>query len=258
VSGSEQHSLRSSDGVTIAYRHWPAGDGSPPVLLQHGFTADSQANWVQPGVVAALLEAGRGVLAPDARGHGRSEKPHDPARYGEPRMARDLAELLDALGLDSVDLVGYSMGAVVALLLASGDRRVRRLAVGGVGSGVVECGGVDRRAISTDSIIAALSAADGASVAGTPAAAFRRLADAIGADRTALVAQASAVYQGGVELSRISAPTLVLAGDADPLADRPGVLCEAIADARLTLVAGDHMQAVADPRFAQALVAFLG
>jgi pimeloyl-ACP methyl ester carboxylesterase len=49
--------------------------------------------------------------------------------------------LLDLIGEPQFDLVGYSMGAVVALLVASEDARVRRLVVGGVGSGVVECGG---------------------------------------------------------------------------------------------------------------------
>ena len=44
-----------------------------------------------------LTAAGRRVIAPDARGHGRSEKPHDPSRYGEDRMARDLAVLLDVI-----------------------------------------------------------------------------------------------------------------------------------------------------------------
>jgi hypothetical protein len=70
---------------------------------------------------------------------------------------------------------------------------VRRLVVGGVGSGVVECGGVDRRAASNGSIIEALSAEDPASIKGPEAAAFRALADALGADREALVAQATSV-----------------------------------------------------------------
>ena len=79
-------------------------------------------------------------------------------------MAKDLAVLLDTISAEQVDLVGYSMGAVVSLLFASGDERVRRLVIGGVGSGVVECGVVDRRAVSNESIIEALSADDPASI----------------------------------------------------------------------------------------------
>ena len=248
----------SWDGVEIAYYEW--GEGSavvPPVVLQHGFVAGAEANWVATGVVDALTAAGRRVLAPDARGHGRSGKPHDPASYGEQRMARDLAGLLDEIAAPRVDLVGYSMGAVVALILSSGDERVRRLVVGGVGAGVVECGGVDRRAVSNESIIEALSVDDPASIPGPEAAAFRALADALGADREALVAQARAVYRGGVALDRISAPTLLLAGAEDPMAVRPEVLVEAIPNAVLQTLSGNHIEALGDPRFSRAIVDFL-
>jgi pimeloyl-ACP methyl ester carboxylesterase len=103
--------------------------------------ADANLNWVGPSVVAALEAAGRSVVAPDARGHGASGKPHDPAAYGEGAMARDLGTLVDVIGADAVDLAGYSMGAVVALLAATTDARIRRLVVGGVGCGIVEVAG---------------------------------------------------------------------------------------------------------------------
>jgi pimeloyl-ACP methyl ester carboxylesterase len=247
----------SWDGVEIAYREWGEETELVPVVLHHGFVANAEANWVATGVVDALLDAGRRVVAPDARGHGHSEKPHDPARYGEQRMAKDLAALLDTIGAERVDLVGYSMGAVVSLLFASGEERVRQLVVGGVGSGVVECGGVDRRAVSNGSIIEGLGAADPASITSPEAAAFRTLADALGADRKALIAQATAVYRGGVALDRITAPTLVLAGENDPLAVRPEVLADAIPNAVLQLLAGNHIEALGDPRFTRSIVGFL-
>lgn len=246
------------DGIEIAYHEWgEARPGSPPVVLQHGFVADAHTNWVLPGVVAALVADGRRVIAPDARGHGRSEKPHDPARYGEQQMARDLALLLDTVAAEQVDLVGYSMGAIVSLLLASADARVRRLVVGGVGSGVLECGGVDRRAVSNESIIRALSVADPAELNEPVARTFRALADAVGADREALVAQARSVYRGEIALERISAPTLLIVGDADPLALRPEMLAAALPNATLAVVSGDHTGALGDPRFTHELVDFL-
>jgi pimeloyl-ACP methyl ester carboxylesterase len=247
----------SWDGVEIAYHEWGEETELAPVVLHHGFVANAEANWVATGVLDALLAAGRRVIAPDARGHGHSEKPHDPARYGEQRMAKDLAVLLDTIGAGQIDLVGYSMGAVVSLLFASGDERVRRLVIGGVGSGVVECGGVDRRAVPNESIIEALSAADPASTEGPEAAAFRTLADALGADREALVAQARSIHRGGVALDRISAPTLILAGADDPLAVRPEVLAAAIPNAVLQTLAGNHIEALGDPRFTRSIVDFL-
>jgi len=250
-------SFTTPDDVEIVYQEWGVEEGSPPVVLHHGFVVDASTNWVVPGVVDALLAAGHRVIAPDARGHGRSGKPHDPGAYGEQRMARDLAILFDVTGVDRVDLVGYSMGAVVALILASGEKRIRRLVVGGVGSGIIECGGVDRRAVSNESIIEALCAEEPSAIESPGEEAFRRLADAVGADRHALIAQATSVFRGHVELERIAAPTLVLAGDADPLAVRPELLAGAIPDATLEILSGDHLSAIADPRFTQSIVEFL-
>jgi pimeloyl-ACP methyl ester carboxylesterase len=247
----------SWDGIEIAYREWGEGTALPPVLLHHGFAATAQANWVALGVVEALLAAGRRVVALDARGHGDSDKPHDPSRYGEQLMAHDLAALVDRIGAPQIDLVGYSMGAIVSLLFSSEDQRVRRLVVGGVGAGVIECGGVDRRVVSNESIIAALSVEDPASIESPQAAAFRTLADALGADREALVAQAHSVHRGGVALAQITAPTLLLAGAQDPMAVRPEVLAAAIPNASLLMLAGNHIEALADPRFARSIVDFL-
>jgi pimeloyl-ACP methyl ester carboxylesterase len=250
--------FESWDGVEIAYEEWGEGASAPPVLLHHGFVADAVSNWMATGVVDALTEAGRRVVAPDARGHGRSEKPYDPARYGEDRMARDLERLVEVIGAERVDLVGYSMGAVVSLLFAAAGDRVRRLVIGGVGSGVVECGGVDRRSVSKEAVIAALEADDAAEVDDPGALRFRQLADALDSDRIAMAAQARSVYQGGVALERIAAPTLVLAGAEDPLAVRPAVLADAIPNATLLLLEGDHLGALGDPRFKGAIVDFLG
>jgi len=250
-------SFKSWDQTEIVYQEWGEQTDLPRVVLHHGFVVDANANWVASGIVDALLSAGRSVLAPDARGHGQSGKPHDRGSYGEQRMAKDLAALLDVCGEPQIDLVGYSMGAIVSLIFASEDKRVRRLVVGGVGSGVIECGGVDRRAIPNDTIIEALSVEDPSVLGKSGAASFRALADALGADREALVAQASSIYRGEIALSRISAQTLILAGEADPLAIRPEVLCEAIPGATLKMLSGDHIGVIADPDFARSIVDFL-
>jgi pimeloyl-ACP methyl ester carboxylesterase len=254
------------DGLQIAYQEWGEETAEqesdepalPPVVLHHGFVANADANWVATGVVAALTSAGRKVIAPDARGHGRSEKPHDPNRYGEDRMARDLAVLLETIDVPLLDLVGYSMGAIVSLLLASTDRRVRRMVIGGVGSGVIECGGVDRREVPNDAIIQALSVDDPSSLEVVPAAAaFRQLADALKGDREALVAQSRSIYRGEIALGEISAPTLLLAGDTDPFAIRPRVLADSIPDGTLELLSGNHIEVLGDPRFKASIVEFL-
>ncbi len=247
----------TDDGIEIVYDEWGTPSDRPPVLLHHGFIADANINWVLPGVVAALVEAGRHVVAPDARGHGRSGKPHDPARYGEVRMSRDLRMLIDIVGAAEIDLVGYSMGAIVSLITATDESRLRRLVVGGVGAGVVELGGVDTRELDNAELVPALLADDPATITDPATAGFRAFADMIGGDRKALAAQAQVVHAEPIPLDRISVPTLVLVGDTDPLAARPEVLADAIAGARLEVVSGDHTGALGDPRFTATLIDFL-
>ncbi|WP_430782709.1 alpha/beta fold hydrolase [Actinoplanes sp. G11-F43] len=249
--------FEADDGVEIYWEQWDGDGRRPPVLLHHGFIADGRANWVLPGVVDALTAIGRRVVAVDARGHGRSGKPHDPACYGETRMARDVTTLLDLIGATTADVAGYSMGAIVALILATRDRRVRRLAVGGVGAAVVELGGVDTRVVASADFREALTADDPATIVSRAAAGFRAYADAAGADRAALAAQAAALHAEPIPLHTITAPTLVLAGRDDGLATRPEVLATAIPDARLAVVDGDHLGTVRAPAFTRELLAFL-
>jgi pimeloyl-ACP methyl ester carboxylesterase len=247
-----------ADGVAVAVHRWGVPGGLPPVYLQHGFVADTRLNWVGTGTVAVLLAAGREVVGIDARGHGRSDKPHDPAAYGERRMADDLRRVADALGHDSFDLAGYSMGATVAMLVAAADPRVRRLVIGGAGASFVDPRGAEHHAVLMAEMAAALEAADVADVRDPRTVLFRRMADALGADRRALAAHARAVHARDPDLAAVTAPTLVLAGDADPLAARPEALAAAVRGARVTLVPGDHSTALRAPAFAAAIAGFLG
>jgi pimeloyl-ACP methyl ester carboxylesterase len=250
------HRFTADDGIEIVYRQWGPEDADDAVVLQHGFIADGVLNWEAPGVVAALVDDGHRVVAPDARGHGRSGKPHDAAFYGEARMARDLVELFDVLGLRTVRLAGYSMGAIVSLLTATIEPRVVKLAVGGIGRGAVELGGVDRRVLDPDALIAALENHDADSIVDAEARGFRAFADAVGGDLLALAAQARSIHREPIRFEQITVPSLVIAGADDPLAREPEVLRDAIAGAQLAIVAGDHLGAVG-PEFSTALCRFM-
>ncbi|MDW4548080.1 alpha/beta hydrolase [Defluviimonas sp. D31] len=107
-----QKSFTTSDGILIRYRVAGAG---PPVVLLHGFSMSS-GMWWQNGVVDALGGRYR-LLAPDMRGHGDSDKPHDPARYGR-KLVSDVAELISAEAPSGAHVVGFSMGAELSLPLA--------------------------------------------------------------------------------------------------------------------------------------------
>jgi pimeloyl-ACP methyl ester carboxylesterase len=226
-------------------------------VLHHGFASDGTGNWIRTGIAEALVAAGRYVVIPDARGHGESAKPHDPAYYGEGKMSRDLRDLFDVVGAAEVDLVGYSMGGIVALITAAEDRRVRRLVVGGIGASVTELGGVDSRAVAREAVVAALLADDPSTIADPRAMAFRAFAEATGADRKALAAQAQSAHRAPIGLGRIGIAALVLAGAEDWLAQRPEALAAALPNATCRVLPGDHLTAVRNPDFAAAIVDFL-
>ncbi|HZO46625.1 MAG TPA: alpha/beta hydrolase [Xanthobacteraceae bacterium] len=105
-------------GVKIHYID--RGKGEPIVLL-HGGTSNLES-WVTPGVVANLSKDFR-VIAFDARGSGKSDKPRDPSAYGR-QQALDVPRLLDALKLDRAHIVGFSLGSsTVAQLLTLAPER---------------------------------------------------------------------------------------------------------------------------------------
>ena len=258
ITPAQPENFVADDGIRVVFYRWGIDDHQVPVALHHGFAANTEANWIATGVVAALLKAGRSVISIDARGHGHSEKPHDADRYGEARMARDLRGLLDQLGVTEVDLFGYSMGAIVSLIVASEDTRVRRLIVGGIGEGVLATGGVDLRVMDRNAVVAALLTVDPNTINAPGVAAFRAFAQANGSDLKALAAQASRMFDQTIDLKRIAAETLVLAGDKDALAVHPQRLAAAIPRGRSITVAGDHLGAVGQPRFIEAAIEFLG
>ena len=111
------------DGCTHYELGGPA-DGRP-VGLVHGF---SVPGFIWDGTFETLCSAGRRVLRYDLFGRGYTDRPH--TRYDLDLFIRQLADLLDALHLPDVDLVGLSMGGVVAAgFTVKYPARVRRLAL---------------------------------------------------------------------------------------------------------------------------------
>jgi pimeloyl-ACP methyl ester carboxylesterase len=246
------HQIHSFDGTKLAYLDRGAG---PPVLLLHGFAADHRSNWVGNGVVDALVGAGRRVIALDARGHGASGKPHDPAAYRDPAMVRDVESVLEQLAVESADVVGYSMGAMMAArLAATRPARVRSVILAGVGGDATppRSGGPD------SPLAAALEAEDSRSVKHPMAKGFRIFAARTGADRHALAAiERASANRSPLRLDAITVPALVLAGSGDTLIQPPQQLAASLPNARLELVPGDHLSAVGESAFKDAILRFL-
>lgn len=116
-------------GGHIAYTDEGSG---VPIILVHGFAADSFFNWRLPGVVRALRKQYR-VIAMDVRGHGRSSRPTMREAYGR-EMVDDIARLMDHLEIGRACLVGYSMGGFMVMdFIGRYPHRVIAACSGGAG-----------------------------------------------------------------------------------------------------------------------------
>ena len=103
----------TNSGVRIHYE--TIGNG-PALVLHHG-TFGSGADWIDLGYVDAV-KADHQVIIPDSRGHGQSDKPHDPMAYDLALRTFDVIAVLDELGLQKVDYFGYSLGGWIGFNLA--------------------------------------------------------------------------------------------------------------------------------------------
>ena len=245
----------SFDGTPIAFSTM-GDDGGPTVVLVHGFASDATANWIETGIAGAVAAAGFRVVLPDARGHGRSGKPHDVEAYRPPAMARDVSVLLDVLGCETADLVGYSLGSTTAITVASLDGRVRRLVLGGAGATLLranEPAQQERRRLG-----AAVLELDDASGLTDPAGrGLRTFVERSGGDRRALAA-AMRAEEGLTDAAlAITNPTLVVTGRSDGGAGAPEALASKLANGSWRRLEGDHLGAVRDPAFVAAIVEFL-
>jgi esterase len=105
--------LSSSDGIGIHYLEWPGAATDPALIFLHGgglhaHTFDLVGN--------LLRDAGR-CIALDLRGHGESDR--SPHGYGSEETADDISHAVEQLGLESVVLVGHSMGGIGAITWAA-------------------------------------------------------------------------------------------------------------------------------------------
>ncbi|MEO0810081.1 MAG: alpha/beta hydrolase [Pseudomonadota bacterium] len=241
-----------SDGVAIAYIDEGQGD---PILLLHGFASNIVFNWVDPKWVTHLLRDGRRVIAMDHRGHGQSQKLHNPADYGGPVMAEDARRLLDHLDIGKADVMGYSMGArVTAFLALAHPQRMRSAIIGGLGYNLV------RGMSGTGPIASAMEAASIDDVTNPTARTFRAFAEQTGSDLKSLAAcmRSGRDPLSEEDVARITCPVLVAVGTDDVIGGSATGLAELIPGAEALEIAGrDHMKAVGDLSYKRGVSDFL-
>jgi pimeloyl-ACP methyl ester carboxylesterase len=255
--------VTASDGIKLAFeRMGPSSHlEGKPVLLVHGFGSSAHQNWKSTGWYGSLTGAGFAVVAMDCRGHGLSDKPHDPAFYGHDRMAEDAVQVMDAAGIAAAMVVGYSMGGFIALRLAAAHAaRVAKLAVCGVGEFYLR-GPRIANPEARSALAEALLIEDKVGITDKRGRMFREFADQPGKDRFALAACMQAMSQGlPVEtLAQLQQPVLVVCGELDDIAGAPGPLAAAFPSGQAVTIPGrDHMSAVGERKTRQAVLDFLG
>lgn len=236
-------------GETIAVHR--AGQGRP-VLMLHGFIANTDLNWVQPGILAAVAEAGFEAIAPDLRGHGQSAAPTDPAAWPPDVLAMDQEALVAGLGLTEYDLVGYSLGARTAVRFMVRGARPRRAVLGGMGdSGVMQAGA--RAAMFEDSI------RNGENAANPQAGKYIQARIRAGGFKAEalLGVLASFAATSREDLAALDLPILVVSGQDDEDNGSAEHLAAALPNGKAMRVPGDHLSAVAEPALARAIVDWL-
>lgn len=241
-----------SDGLTLNYEI--VGEG-PPVLCIHGFASSGQVNWVDVGWVETLVGEGYSAITLDNRGHGKSDKPHDPERYHPQDMARDAVALLDHLHLKQAAVLGYSMGARIAAFMAfEHEERVACVVFGGMGMNLIN--GLS----DGNDIIAGLRAPSLEALTHPTARQFRIFADHTKSDREALAAcmETSRAPMARADVRRINVPALVAVGETDAMAGPPEPLAKLMPQGEAFVIPKrDHMRATGDKAFKAAGLAFL-
>lgn len=239
-------------GIDIAYD--VVGDRSP-VLLIHGFGANRGITWKNTGWYDALVKAGHKVIAPDCRGHGHSEKPHDAAAYDEGAMTADAVAVLAHANVVQADVMGYSMGAQLAIrLMHDAPRRVRRCVLAGLGENYFH---LSRS--STEAIAQALETNDPSGITLPIAREFRAFCERAGDDLKAMAAcmrRPRRIFTSE-ELRTLTQPVLVVCGSEDSLAGSPEPLARAFPNGTNLIVPNrNHHSTVGDRAYKDAVIRF--
>ncbi|NRA86983.1 MAG: alpha/beta hydrolase [Rhizobiales bacterium] len=243
-----------SQNVEIAYE--TAGNpANPPILLIHGFGSTHINNWVQPGWVEFLLNAGYFVVMFDNRGHGMSQKLYDSADYDVHKMADDAHNLMVHLNIKKYNVLGYSMGARISAFVAmQNPASVKRVILGGLGYNIIDgTPGVQQ-------IANGLFANTLEDVKDKLGRMFRIFADHTGSDRKALAACILSPRRVMLEaeVKSIKQPVLVAIGTVDDVAGDGPMLTNLLSDATfLSIPKRDHMRATGDKVFKNGVAEFL-
>ena len=243
--------FESFDGTRLALHR--VGEGRPLVLL-HGLFSSAEMNWIKWGHAQLLAERGYEVLMLDFRVHGQSEAPEEPEAYPQNVLVRDVAALVEHLGIEDYDLGGFSLGARTSLhAVAHGVLEPARLIVGGMGTAGL--GEWAKRSAFFKRVIDEFDTIP----SGDPAYFSMQFLKSQGVNRVAARLLLDTMPDLDLAmLANVTMPTLVVCGDEDRDNGSAEDLAALIADATFVEVPGTHMGSVTKPDLGQAIADWLG
>lgn len=241
--------FKSEDGLDLAYRE--LGEGRPFVLI-HGLFSNAWTNWIRYGHAQLIADAGFRVIMPDLRAHGQSAAPHDPAFYPPDILAADGEALLRHLGLRDYDLGGYSLGGRTTLRMLVRGARPRKAILSGMGlEGILHTG-------KRQDFFRHVLSRFGTHQRGSGAWMAEAFLKTTGGDPQAMLPLLdSFVDTTREELGAIATPTLVLCGRDDHDNGSAADLADALTDASLVEIPGNHMTAVLQRELGDSIRMFL-
>jgi pimeloyl-ACP methyl ester carboxylesterase len=249
VTEATTHHWIASDGVELAWRE--TGEGRVVILL-HGLFSDAAMNWIKFGHAEAIAARGFRVIMPDLRAHSMSSKPHEAAAYPKGILARDLAELIDHLGIAVYDLGGFSLGARTVVQGVGEGLTPRRAILAGMG--LEGLSGWQRRRKFFDEAIAMFDTAP----RGDPHWLAIQFMKTMKIDRIAaghLLATFEDAHPDWLEAFIM--PTLVVCGADDHDNGSASKLAAALPKGTLAEVPGTHMSSVTKAEMGQAIADFV-
>jgi len=235
----------SFDGIKIAFTDEGTG---PPVFLLHGFI-NTRKNWDKSVLKKELIAQGYRIIAPDMRGNGDSDKPHNSEAYANNAEVKDIIALADYLGFKEYQIVGYSRGSIVLAALLTKDKRIKKAVIGGMGAAFTD----PNWAIPT--IFA--KAFGGEAPLDDMTRGAVAYAKSIKADLKVLsLLQYHQPSTSASELEKIKTKILILRGDKDDSNGSATELQKYLPNSRLQIVAGDHNNTYKSEVFSEAVIRF--
>ncbi len=223
-----------------------------PVILLHGYLSDAYTNWVRYGHAAAIAAKGLRVIMADLRGHGESDRPHDPAAYPPDALTNDGHRLIAHLNLTEYDLGGYSLGARTASRMMATGASPRRVIFAGMGlEGLLDTG---RRSEHFRTILTHIGEHERGSAAWMVEAFLKTTKG----DPVALLNVLDTfVDTPRATVESFEQPSLVVSGEEDDNNGSAMALAQALPDGRYVATPGGHMSAVVKPELGLAMAEFL-